>query len=79
MKRTPKKRGKSKVKGRYVAPYDFEFKIKVVRLYLEEKYQMSLLAQELGVICYSIYKWAQILSVEKVPHFSKTWKKPTLG
>jgi transposase len=60
MKNTSKKRGKPKAKGRYVAPYDFEFKLKVVRLYLEEGYKMSLLAQELGVSCYSIYKWAKI-------------------
>ena len=60
MKSTPKKRGKSKKKGRHAAPYDFEFKLKVVRLYLEEKYKAPLLEQELGVSSHTIYKWARV-------------------
>jgi transposase len=64
MKSTPKKRGKSKKKGGYAAPFNFEFKLKAVRLYLEEEYRASLLAQELGVSCYSIYKWAKIYKQE---------------
>ena len=39
MKSTPKKRSKPRKKRRHAAPYDFEFKLKVVRLYLEEKYR----------------------------------------
>ena len=60
MKSTPKKRGKSRKKGLHAAPYDFEFKLKVVRLYLEEKYKATLLEQELGVSSHSIYRWASV-------------------
>jgi transposase InsO family protein len=64
MKSTPKKRGKSRKKRRYAAPYDFEFKLKVVRLYLEEKYRATFLEQELGVSSHTINKWARTYKQE---------------
>jgi transposase InsO family protein len=64
MKSTPKKRSKPRKKRRHAAPYDFEFKLKVVRLYLEEKYKATLLEQELGVSSHTIYKWARVYKQE---------------
>ena len=61
-----KKKKKSKnprrvlLKGRTAPAYSFEFKLKVVRLHLEEGYKAALLAQELGISDYSVYRWTKL-------------------
>ena len=59
MKKPSKKRGRTKRKARFAAPYEYEFKLKVVRLYLEEGYRAEMLAQELGISCDSVYNWTK--------------------
>lgn len=56
-KRNPSKRRKKR--GRTGPPYPFEFRLKVVRLYLEEGYDASLLAQEFNISDYSVYRWSK--------------------
>jgi len=56
-KRSRKQRTKKKV--RKVRPYPFEFRLRVVRLYLEEEYPASLIREELGVSVESISTWVK--------------------
>lgn len=61
MKKKRKASGRGKRKHRTAPAYPPEFRLKVVRLYLEEGYKTSLLAQEFGVSEYSIYRWAKFV------------------
>jgi len=54
-----KKRKKVKKRGRTARSYPFEFRLKVVRLRLEDGYDASLLAQEFGISEYSVYRWSK--------------------
>jgi transposase InsO family protein len=56
-----KRSGKRKVKkrGKGAGPYPFEFRLQVVRLYLEEGYTASLIREELGVGTKTISTWAK--------------------
>ena len=56
-KKTPAKRKKKR--GRTAPPYPFEFRQRVVRLYLEEGYEASLLAKEFNISDYSVYRWSK--------------------
>ena len=53
-KRKPSKRKKKT--GRTALPYPFEFRQRLVRLYLEEGYEASLLAQEFNISEYGVPK-----------------------
>ena len=55
-KRKPKKKGK---RGRSAKPYPFEFRLKVVKLYLEDGYPATLVAEQFGISDYSVYKWCK--------------------
>jgi transposase InsO family protein len=46
--------------GRTAKPYPFNFRLKVVRLYLEDGYPVSLVAEQFGVSNYSVYRWAEL-------------------
>jgi transposase InsO family protein/transposase-like protein len=56
-----KKKQKKKVKnrGRTAPPYPFEFRLRVVRLYLEDGYDASMIAQECGISAFSVYRWSK--------------------
>ena len=56
-----KRSSKRKVKkrGKQAGPYPFEFRLQVVRLYLEEGYAASLIQEELGVGAKTICTWAK--------------------
>ena len=55
-KRKPQKKGK---RGRSAAPYPFELRLKVVKLYLEDGYPAPLIAEQFGISDYSVYKWCK--------------------
>lgn len=56
MTRTKAKRRK---KINHHGPYPFEFRLRVVRMYLEEKYPLSLICEETGVSDSSIQTWTK--------------------
>ena len=47
-----------KVKPR-TQPYPYEFRLKMVRLYLEEGYSTTVLREEFGVSSHSVHRWAK--------------------
>ena len=47
-------------KGHSAKPYPFEFRIKVVRLYLDDGYPAPLVAEQFGISDYSVYRWAKL-------------------
>jgi putative transposase len=56
------RKGKSKKKGkrgRTAAPYPFEFRLKVVKLRLEDGYPATLIAEQFGISDYTVYKWCK--------------------
>jgi transposase InsO family protein len=59
MKQKRKGNGTGKTKRRRRRPFSPEFKLKVVRLYLEERYQRSLIAQEFNIAASSVGRWAR--------------------
>ena len=54
---TKKQKRSGNKKGRTAPPYPAEFRLRIVRLYLEEGYSAPLLAQEFGLGCQSIRRW----------------------
>jgi len=56
MTSTKKKRRK---KINYHGPYSFEFRLRVVRMYLEERYPLSLICNETGVSDSSVQTWVK--------------------
>ena len=60
MKKKRTKRKATNPTGKTSPPYPKEFKLRVVRLYLEEGYQASLIAKEFKVSEYSIYRWGRL-------------------
>ena len=59
---TPRKRPtkRKKKKGRTASPYPFALRLKVVRLFLEDGYPSSLVAEQFGVSEYSVYRWSKL-------------------
>ena len=57
-KKRPKKKGKS---GRRTTPFPFEFRLKVVKLYLEDGYPATLIAQQFGISKSTIGRWGREL------------------
>ena len=55
-RKKPKKKGKQ---GRTTAPYPFEFRLKVVKLYLEDGYPATLIAEQFGISDHSVYHWSK--------------------
>ena len=58
------KRGKGKVGAgktakRKTRPYPYEFRIKMVRLYLEEGYSARVLREQFGVSSHSVQRWTK--------------------
>ena len=57
-RKRPSKRKKKK--GRTASPYPFALRLKVVRLYLEDGYPSSLVAEQFGISAYSVYRWSKL-------------------
>ena len=55
-RKKPKKKGKQ---GRTTKPYPFEFWLKVVKLYLEDGYSATLIAEQFGISDHSVYHWSK--------------------
>ncbi|WP_155315371.1 helix-turn-helix domain-containing protein [Desulfosarcina alkanivorans] len=55
-KQRPKRKGKP---GRRTTPYPFEFRLKVVKLFLEDGYPVVLIAQQFGISHHSIRRWSK--------------------
>ena len=58
MTRKKKRRSAGGKKVTRVWAYPAEFRLKVVRLFLEEEYSASLLAEQFGISTHSISRWA---------------------
>ena len=58
MTRKKKRRSAGGKKGSRVWAYPAEFRLKVVRLFLEEEYSASLLAEQFGISTHSVSRWA---------------------
>ena len=54
-----KQRNKGRKKARTAPAYPFEFRLRVVRLHLEDGYEATLLAQEFNISEYSVYRWSK--------------------
>jgi len=55
-----KRGGRSAPRGKTVPPYPFEFRLKVVRLRLDEGYTIGLLSEEFGISQYSVSRWVKL-------------------
>ena len=60
MKRKKKRRSAGGKKGSRVWAYPTEFRLKVVRLFLEEGYSASLLAEQFGISRSVIRRWIRL-------------------
>lgn len=76
-KKRPKRKGKP---GRRTTPYSFEFRLKVVKLFLEDGYPAALIAQQFGISIHSLRRWSKnyrdygeqgLLAKERKPSGSK--------
>ena len=65
VKRSNAKGRGGKVKPR-TRPYPYEFRVKMVRLFLEEGYSTSILRESFGVSSHSVHRWARAYR-EQVP------------
>ena len=50
---------KQKRRGKCVAPFSLEFRLKVAKLREEEGYPVQMLAEQFGISEYSVYRWAK--------------------
>jgi transposase InsO family protein len=55
-KRKPKKKGK---RGRTAKPYPHEFRLKVVKLHLEDGHTAALVAEQFGISKDTLYRWGR--------------------
>ena len=55
-KKRPKRKGNP---GRRTNPYPFEFRLKVVKLFLEDGYPVSLIAEQFSISHHSIRRWSK--------------------
>lgn len=60
MKKEKGRRGGGQRRPRTAPPYPTEFRLKVVRLFMEEGYSAPLLSQEFGISTYSVHRWARV-------------------
>ena len=75
---SPPRRGKTHTKRR---AYPFQFRLRAVKLYLEEGYQASEIAEHLGISTHSLYKWTKRYRESgeeglRVKHRRKPKKRP---
>ncbi len=60
MKSNQSRPTRARRKRRSAPPYPIEFRLRIVRLYLQECYSPSLLNHETGVSIDTIYKWIKL-------------------
>jgi transposase len=60
MKKEKGRRGGGQRRPRTAPPYPTEFRLKVVRLFMEEDYSAPLLSYEFGISAYSVHRWARV-------------------
>ena len=65
-----------KAKGRTGSPYPFAMRLKVVRLYLEDGYPSSLVAQQFGISAYSVYRWSKLYREQGEQGLKTRQRKP---
>jgi transposase InsO family protein len=59
MRKKGKNKGRAGKSKRRTQPYPYEFRIKMVRLYLEEGYSTTVLREQFGVSCHSVQRWVK--------------------
>ena len=59
MKTKKKKRSSGRKKGSRTWAYPVEFRLRIVRLYLEEGYSASLICEEFGISTHSVRRWVK--------------------
>ena len=59
MRKKAKGRGRSGKASRRTRAYPYEFRLQIVRLYLEEGYNTSVLREQFGVSNHSVHRWAK--------------------
>ena len=59
MRKKAKGRGRSGKVSRRTRAYPYEFRLQIVRLYLEEGYNTSVLREQFGVSNHSVQRWAK--------------------
>lgn len=60
MKKKKKKRTSGGKRGTRIWAYPVEFRLKIVKLYLEEEYKVSLLAEQFGISRSAIRRWVRL-------------------
>jgi transposase-like protein len=70
-----KQRNKGRKKARTAPAYPFEFRLRVVRLHLEDGYEATLLAQEFNISEYSVYRWSKAYREQGVDGRDKVSQK----
>ena len=81
MRRKIKKKSRAGKVKRRTQPYPHEFRIKVVRLYLEEGYSTTVLREQFGVSGHSVQRWVKAYrehGVEGLIAKQQTGSKPKL-
>lgn len=73
-KKKTKRKGKS---GHTTTPYPFEFRLKVVKLYLEDGYPATLVAQQFGISGHSVYRWSRSYREQGEQGLLTRERKPT--
>ncbi len=59
MRTKTKTKGKLGKASRRTRAYPFEFRLQIVRLYLEEGYNTAVLREQFGVSNHSVHRWAK--------------------
>ena len=62
MRKKRKSKGRVGKAKRRTRPYPYEFRIKMVRLYLEEGYSATVLRDQFGVSGHSVQRWRRLSS-----------------
>ena len=81
MRKKIKKESRAGKVKRRTQPYPHEFRIKIVRLYLEEGYSTTVLREQFGVSGHSVQRWVKAYrehGVEGLIAKQQTGSKPKL-
>jgi transposase len=78
---TKKRRSTGKKKGTRTLAYPVEFRLRIVKLYLEEGYSVSLICEEFGISTHSVRRWVKAYrrgGVQGLEPKSGTGAKPSV-
>jgi len=64
MRKKGKNKGRAGKSKRRTQPYPYEFRIKMVRLYLEEGYSSPVLQEQFGVSGHSVVRWVKAYPIQ---------------